>query len=135
ERVADVVGELDDLVSLIVMSENDEPTTERRAGRGNPMVHLLVGQTDIARGERLPLADVFFLVFRQDVEVHGDLVKRLSSSRHQKSQTHQAKRPALSCGGFSPTSMLTCLKRRKGRSRGPGTDAQDGWVTGLGTTL
>ena len=68
ERVAGVVGELDHLVALVVMAEDDEPAAERRPGRGDARVHLLVGQTEVALGQRLALADVLFLVGRQEQE-------------------------------------------------------------------
>ena len=45
ERVAGVVGELDDLVALIVMAEDDEAVAERRACGRNAGIHLGVGQT------------------------------------------------------------------------------------------
>ena len=61
QRIADVVGELDDLVALIVMAEDDEPLAERRLGRGNPRVHLVVRQTEVALRERLALADALLL--------------------------------------------------------------------------
>ena len=57
QRVAGVVGELDDLVALVVMAEDDDAVAERRFGRRDPGVHLVVGQTEISLGERLPLAD------------------------------------------------------------------------------
>ena len=40
--VADVVGELDDLVALIVMAEDHKPAAEGGPGGGNAAVHLLV---------------------------------------------------------------------------------------------
>ena len=57
QRVADVVGELDHLVALVVVAEDDEPVAERRLGRGDPRVHLVVRQTEISLRERLALAD------------------------------------------------------------------------------
>ena len=66
ERVADVVGELDHLVALIVMAEDDQPAAERRLGRRDATVELLVGQTEIALRKRLALGDMRFLELRQD---------------------------------------------------------------------
>ena len=62
--VAGVVGELDHLVALIVMAEDDEPAAERRLGRGDAAVHLLVGQAEIPLRQRLALGDVLLLVRR-----------------------------------------------------------------------
>ena len=42
QRVADEVGELDDLVALVVMAEDDDARAERLLGCGNPRVHLVV---------------------------------------------------------------------------------------------
>ena len=66
ERIAGVVGELDHLVALIVMAEDDQPAAERRLRRRDAAVELLVGQTEIALGERLALRDVRLLELRQD---------------------------------------------------------------------
>ena len=66
ERVAGVVGELDHFVALIVMAEDDQPGAERRLGRGDAAVELLVGQTEISLGERLALRDMRLLELRQD---------------------------------------------------------------------
>ena len=59
ERIAGVVGELDHLVALIVMAEDDEPPAERRFRRRDAAVHLLVGEAEVALGQRLALGDVF----------------------------------------------------------------------------
>ena len=40
--VARVVSELDDLVTLIVVTQNDEPVAEPGSSRGDPRVHLVV---------------------------------------------------------------------------------------------
>ena len=63
--VAGVVGELDDLIALIVMSENDEPAAKLRFRSRNTRVHLLVRQPDIRLRQRLALGDVLFLVLGQ----------------------------------------------------------------------
>ena len=70
QRIADVVGELDHLVALIVMAEDHEPLAERRLRGGDPRVHLVVRQAQVALGERLALADALLL----------DLVRSLMSS-------------------------------------------------------
>ena len=44
ERVAGVVGELDDLVALVVVAEDDEAVAERGLGGGDADVHLGVGR-------------------------------------------------------------------------------------------
>ena len=66
ERVAGVVGELDDLVALVVMAEDDQPVAERRLRRRDAAIELFVGQTEIALGKRLALRDVRLLELRQD---------------------------------------------------------------------
>ena len=66
ERIADVVGELDDLVALVVMTEDDQPAAERRLRSRDAAIELFVGQTEIALGERLALRDVRLLELRQD---------------------------------------------------------------------
>ena len=65
ERVADVVGELDDLVALVVVAEDDDSTAELGARRGDAAVHLLVREAEVFLGERLALGDVLFLVRRE----------------------------------------------------------------------
>ena len=65
-RVADVVGELDDLVALVVMAEDHEPPAERPARGGDAAIHLLDGEAEVAVRQRLPLADVLVLVLRQE---------------------------------------------------------------------
>ena len=66
EGVADVVGELDHLVALIVMAEDDEPCAERSLRGGDAAIELFVGQTEIPLGERLALRDMRLLELRQD---------------------------------------------------------------------
>ena len=39
---------------------------ERRLGGGDAAVHLLVGQAEVALGQRLPLGDVLLFVRRED---------------------------------------------------------------------
>ena len=58
ERVAGVVGELDDLVALIVMAENNDALPQRSPGVGDAAVEFLVGQSEISLRQRLTLADV-----------------------------------------------------------------------------
>src|SRR5262245_798119 len=65
ERVAGVIGEPDDLVSLVVMSEDNEAAAERLTRGGNATLHLLVRQTQILLGQRLTLGDVLLLVVRE----------------------------------------------------------------------
>ena len=51
ERVADVVGELDHLIALVVMAEDDQPIAERRPRSRDAAIELFVGQSqDTARG-------------------------------------------------------------------------------------
>ena len=82
-RVAGVVGELDHFVALVVMPEDDEPAAERRLGGGDARVHLLVGQAEVALGQRLALGDVVLLVFGQERNQHEgqrlNLVKLFAS--------------------------------------------------------
>ena len=73
-RVADVVGELDHLVALVVVAEDDEALAEGRPRRRDAAVHLLDRQAEVALRERLPLADVLVLELRQDVDrTHGSI--------------------------------------------------------------
>jgi hypothetical protein len=46
-RVAGVVGEFDDLVALIVMSEDDEPVAERGARCGDADLHIFIRQPQV----------------------------------------------------------------------------------------
>ena len=57
QRVAGVVGELDDLVALVVVPEDHEPLAERLLGGRDARVHLVVGEAEVALRERLALAD------------------------------------------------------------------------------
>ena len=43
------------------MAENDEPIAERGLGRGDAELHLLVRQTEIGVGQRLPLVEALLL--------------------------------------------------------------------------
>ena len=69
-RVAGVVGELDDLITLIVMAEDNQPAAERGSGGRDARVHLRIGQTDVALGQRLPLGQVLLLVRRENWQQH-----------------------------------------------------------------
>jgi hypothetical protein len=64
--VAGVVGELDHFVALIVVTEDDQTAAERPLRGEDAPVHFLVRQREVAFRQRLPLAEVFFLVGRQD---------------------------------------------------------------------
>jgi hypothetical protein len=66
EGVTRVVGELDDLVSLIVVTENNEAAAERGFRRGYAAIELLIGQTEITLRKRLALRDMCLLELRQD---------------------------------------------------------------------
>jgi hypothetical protein len=48
------------------MTENDQPSAEFFLGGGDAAVHLVVGQADIPLRQRLPLAEVFFFVRREN---------------------------------------------------------------------
>ena len=61
QRVPGEIGELDDLVALIVMAQDDDPVTERPLCSGDPLVHFVVGKTQVFLGERLALSDALFL--------------------------------------------------------------------------
>ena len=61
-RIADVVGEANDLVALIVMTEDHQPRSERGFGRGDAAIHLLVAKADVPLRQRLPLGQVALLV-------------------------------------------------------------------------
>src|SRR5205823_2435732 len=64
--IAGVVGELDHLVSLIVMAEDHEPAAELPLRRRDAAVHLLVRKAKVPLGERLALGEVLLFVGRQD---------------------------------------------------------------------
>ncbi len=66
ERVADVVGELDHLIALVVMAEDDQPIAERRPRSRDAAIELFVRQAKIPLGERLALRDMRLLELRQD---------------------------------------------------------------------
>jgi hypothetical protein len=66
ERVADVVGELDHLVTLVVMPEDHQSFAELGPCRGNPRVHFGVRQAEIPVGQRLALRDALLLELRQE---------------------------------------------------------------------
>ncbi len=68
--VAGVVGELDHLVALIVVAQDDEPSAERRTGRSDARIHLLVRQPDVLLGQRLTFGDVRLLVGGQERNLH-----------------------------------------------------------------
>jgi len=71
EGIAGVVGELDDFVALVMMTEDDQPRAERAFGGGDAQVHVLVGQTEVRVRQRLALADVRLLVVGQQRNQHG----------------------------------------------------------------
>jgi hypothetical protein len=66
QRVAGEVGELDDLVALVVVAEDDDALAERPLRGGDPLVHLVVGQAEVALGQRLALADAGLLDVGQE---------------------------------------------------------------------
>ena len=63
-RVAGVVGELDDLIPLIVMAEDDQPAAERNSGGRDARIHVRIGQTDVALGQRLRPTGAFSYAVR-----------------------------------------------------------------------
>ncbi len=89
QRIAGEVGELDDLVALIVMPEDDEPLAERLLRRGDAGVHLVVREAEVVLRERLALADALLLDLSEEFYVHGSVVSRQSSvvSRSRQSQS------------------------------------------------
>jgi hypothetical protein len=78
--VAGIVGVLDDLVALIMMTENDQTPTQSRPGRGDAPVHFCIGQADIAIGQRLAFGQMFLLVRSQNGQQHGwfDLLRTIT---------------------------------------------------------
>ena len=48
ERIAGVVGELDDFVALVVMAEDDGAAAEARFRRGQALVHFGVRKAEIS---------------------------------------------------------------------------------------
>ena len=71
QRVPGEIGELDDLVALIVMAQDDDAVTERPLGSGDPLVHFVVGKTQVFLGERLALSDALFLDLGEQLDVHS----------------------------------------------------------------
>jgi hypothetical protein len=70
QRVAREIGELDHFVALIVVSQDDEAAAERLFRGGDPRVHLVVRETQVLLGNRLPLADALFLDLGEELDVH-----------------------------------------------------------------
>ena len=64
ERVAGKVGELDDLVPLIVVTQDEKTLAERCPSRRDSHFHNLVRQAEIPIWQRLTTTDLSFLVFR-----------------------------------------------------------------------
>jgi hypothetical protein len=52
------------------MAEDHDAPAEDGAGGGNAGIELLIGQAEEVLRERLALADVAFLVFGQEVNLH-----------------------------------------------------------------
>ena len=71
QRIADVVGELDHLVALVVMPEDHDAVAERRLRRRDPRVHLVVRQAQVSLRERLALADARLLDVGEEFDVHS----------------------------------------------------------------
>ena len=69
ERVADVVGELDHFVALVVVAENDNALAEGGLGGSDPGIELVVRQTEKPLRQRLPLADALLLEVREDFDI------------------------------------------------------------------
>ncbi len=80
------VGELDDLVALVVMAEDDDAVVASARGGGDADVQLLVGQAQVRVGQRLALAKLRLLEIGQQLDVHrldrphAELVKYFSIS-------------------------------------------------------
>ena len=70
QRIAGEVGELDDLVALIVMTEDDQAIAERLLGRRDAGVHLVVREAQEVLRERLALADALLLDLVEEFDVH-----------------------------------------------------------------
>src|SRR4029453_4107051 len=62
ERVAGVVGETDDLVALVWVTKDHEPVAERASRIRDTYVHLVIGETEVLLGKRLPFRQVLLLV-------------------------------------------------------------------------
>ena len=71
QRIPGVIGELDDLVPLVVVAQDHHPLTERALGGRDARVHLIVGEAEILLGERLPLADALLLDLGEQLDVHN----------------------------------------------------------------
>jgi hypothetical protein len=56
-RVAGVIREANHFVALVVMSKHHEAVAKRRLRGLDAHGHVVVGQTEIRLGQRLPLAD------------------------------------------------------------------------------
>ena len=150
ERVADEVGELDHLIALVVVAKNEQPRTERRPGRRDAAIHLLVGEAAVPRGQRLTLVERGLLDFVQDgqerlshdADAPGfrgtraaafcrplacELVKLFSSSAEEKSQplTRRCrKRMALefSIAGWALRAGRVLQRSTQGRLCRPGAE-------------
>ena len=70
QRVAGEVGELDDLVALVVMAQDDDARAERRFGGSDPRVHLVVREAQVFLRERLAFPDAFLLDLVEEFYVH-----------------------------------------------------------------
>ena len=70
QRIAGEVGELDDLVALVVMPEDDQPFAKGLLRSGDARVHLVVREAEIALRERLALADALLLDLSEEFYVH-----------------------------------------------------------------
>src|SRR5262245_8414792 len=109
EGIAGVVGELDHLVALIVVTQDHELAAERRARFGNAPHHLLVRESQILFRQRLALGEMFLLVLSQQRNdrrhrnptrsVRG-FVKLFAKSRREKGPHPIA--------GLSPNGIWTC---------------------------
>jgi hypothetical protein len=65
ERVTRVVGELDDLVALVMVAENHQPAAELPARLGNTDLHFGVGKAEVLLRQSLAFSDVFLLELGQ----------------------------------------------------------------------
>ncbi len=68
ERIAGVIGELDDFVALVMMAQDYDAPAEPCFRGGDASIHLFVREAEISFGQRLALGDVLFFVRRE----HGD---------------------------------------------------------------
>ena len=112
QRVAGVVGELDDLVALVVVAEDDEAVAERGLGGGDADVQLGVRQTEIGLRQRLALAEPRPFVVGQDGRYASsstsELVKYFSISNDEKCQIPfgPSRPPAIAGSGLDLRSSL-----------------------------